>query len=129
MANTRPEWQQYEHIINSTQKSQDYTNMKIKFGNDEYALKYSLRAFMLFEQMLSKPFNVETLTDTYVLFYCFLMASNKPFDITFEQYMDLLDENPETVREFNKWFAEETARQAQITNPEKPKKGAKKARS
>ena len=103
--------------------------MKIKFGNDEYALKYSLRAFMFWEQMMSKPFDVQTLTDTYVLFYCFLMASNKPFDVSFEQYMDLLDENPETVREFNKWFAEETARQAQITNPEKPKKGAKKARS
>lgn len=102
----------------------------IRLGDKEFSLRYSLRAFMLFEQMLSKPFNIETLTDTYVLLYCFLMATNKPFDITFEQYMDLLDENPAAVREFNTWFAEETALQAQAANPEKKdKKGAKKARN
>lgn len=83
---------------------------------------------MFFEQMLSKPFDVQTLTDTYVLFYCFLMASNKPFDVSFEQFMDMLDENHMAVRQFNDWFAEQSALQAQTSNPEKSKKGAKKQR-
>jgi len=103
--------------------------MKIQFGQNEYEIRYTLRAFMFFEQMLSKPFNVETLTDTYVLFYCFLLASNKPFDVTFEQFMDMLDDNHIAVKQFNSWFAEQTALQAQTTNPEKKdKKGAKKQR-
>lgn len=89
------------------------------------SLRYSLRALMFWEQMMSKAFDIQTLTDTYVLFYCFLLASNKPFDISFEQFMDMLDENHNAVREFNTWFREQTELQAQTSNPEKPKKGAK----
>lgn len=104
--------------------------MSIKFGDKEYQLRYTLRAFMFWEQMMNKTFSVETLTDTYVLLYCFLLASNKPFDVTFEQFMDLLDENHAAVKEFNMWFREQTELQAQTSNPEKkPKKGAKKERS
>lgn len=99
--------------------------MNIIFGENKYELKYTLRAFMFWEQMMNKPFSIETLTDTYVLLYCFLLASNKPFDVTFEQFMDMLDENHEAVREFNTWFREQTELQAQRSNPEKPKKGAK----
>ena len=101
--------------------------MSIKFGDKEYELRYTLRAFMFWEQMMNKTFSVETLTDTYVLLYCFLLASNKPFDVTFEQFMDLLDENHGAVKEFNIWFREQTELQAQTSNPEKKgKKGAKK---
>lgn len=100
--------------------------MKIKFGDKEYDLRYTLRALMFWEQMMSKAFDIQTLTDTYVLFYCFLLASNKPFDISFEQFMDMLDENHGAVREFNTWFREQTELQAQTSNPEKSKKGAKK---
>lgn len=102
--------------------------MKIKFGDKEYELKYTLRAFMFWEQMMGKPFDVRTLTDTYVLFYCFLLASNKPFDVNFEEFMDLLDENHLAVKDFNEWFARETELQSQTSNPEKSKKGGKKAR-
>jgi len=91
----------------------------IKFGDKEYKLCYKLKAFMFWEQLMSKPFSVETLTDTYVLFYSFLLASNKPFDVTFEQFMDMLDENHSAVREFNEWFRQQTELQAQIANPEK----------
>jgi len=104
--------------------------MIIRFGNREYELKYTIRAFMYWEQMMSKPFDVKTLTDAYVLFYCFLLASNKPFDVSFEQFMDMLDDNHAAISVFNNWFAEQSALQAQTTNPEKSsKKGGKKAKS
>lgn len=104
--------------------------MTIEFGDKVYQLRYTIRAFMYWEQMMSKPFEVSTLTDAYVLFYCFLLASNKPFDVSFEQFMDMLDENHSAVGKFNEWFAEQSALQAQTTNPEKSsKKGGKKPRS
>ena len=102
--------------------------MKIKFGDQEFELKYTLRAFMFFEQLMNKPFNVETLTDTYVLLYCFLLASNKPFDITFEQFMDMLDDNHLAVRDFNVWFKEQTEIQAQVANPTTENSKKKQAR-
>lgn len=96
--------------------------MKIKFDDKEFDLKYTLRAFMYFEQLMNKPFNVETLTDSYVLFYCFLLASNNPFDYKFEDFIDMLDNNHLAVREFNEWFREQTELQAQVTNPDNSKK-------
>ena len=50
--------------------------MTIK-GQD-YKLKYTLRALFIYEQITGKAFELKTITDEYLFFYCVLMANN-PF--------------------------------------------------
>ena len=57
-----------------------------------YNLKYSNRAIMIFESLTDKPFNIASITDQYIFFYSVLLANNKNFELTFNEFIDKLDE-------------------------------------
>lgn len=48
--------------------------MTIK-GQD-YKLKYTLRALFIYEQITGKAFELKTITDEYLFFYCVLMGTD-----------------------------------------------------
>ena len=52
---------------------------------------------MIFEEVTKKSFAITNLTDTYVYMYCLLTACNDNFVMTFDEFLDELDENPTLV--------------------------------
>ena len=73
--------------------------MTIK-GQD-YKLKYTLRALFIYEQITGKAFELKTITDEYLFFYCVLMANNPDSSLTFEELIEAIDEGrvPELLKE------------------------------
>ena len=67
---------------------------KIKIGEKEYDLRYSLRSLFIFEQITKKAFKIETLLDNYIFFYSMLLASNKDNPIDWDDFIDALDNDP-----------------------------------
>lgn len=64
--------------------------MKLKVGKKSYQLKYGLRAFILFEKMADKPFEVGGMTDWVLFVYAMLLAGTPEAEITLDEFVDIL---------------------------------------
>jgi hypothetical protein len=95
----------------------------ITLAGKDWPVRYSIRALLYFEQIAGKPFKVETMTDTYILMYAFLLASNKSdFVMNFEQFMDAIADDTKPVSQFNEFFTAATKQLQDRDAAEKPKK-------
>lgn len=67
----------------------------------KWKYRYSIRALFYFEKISGKPFAVESLMDSYLLFYCMILAAYKDSSEwpTFDEFLDCIDENPHGVDE------------------------------
>lgn len=72
----------------------------IKIKGIEYKFTITLRAMMLFERITKKPFGINDMTDEYIYLYCLLMANNSDLDMTFEDLIDAMDEDPTIFQQF-----------------------------
>jgi hypothetical protein len=98
--------------------------IKIKIENNEYVVKQSFRSLMLFEEMTGKNANqlTDNLTDLMTLFYCILQAGNKDiFKFSFDQFIDLIDNNQDTIQVFNDYLADLNADTTNTTKQTKKK--------
>lgn len=73
----------------------------------EYKMKYTFRALMLFEQITNKMFTIESLSDELIFFYCILLASNPDNTMTFDEFMDYIDEDPTLLTQFQQFLTDE----------------------
>ena len=61
----------------------------ISLNGKDFSLKYTLRAFFVFESISGYPFQFGKLLDEYILFYSFLIASNKDsFNMEFDEFIE-----------------------------------------
>lgn len=74
----------------------------MKLNNKEYKIKVTLRAMVIFEQIASKPFEISNTLDQFVYFYSLLLANNPECNMTFDDFLDSLDEDPNALMEFKK---------------------------
>ena len=88
----------------------------ISIKNKEYLLKYTLRAFFIFENMTGYSFKFGTVLDEYLLFYSMLLANNAGFDTPFDEFINLCDESPALFKEFKDFFLKEVDLQMQLTS-------------
>ena len=84
----------------------------IKINDTEYKLKYTLRALFIYERITGKSFKFEGLYSEYLLFFSILVANNDNFDITFDEFIDICDEDPKVFNDFREWFVKELEKQA-----------------
>ena len=70
----------------------------------EVELRYSMRALFQYENITGQSFNPKTLQDFCTFFYCVLVSSNKDLDLTFDEFVDYLDEDPSKMSEFAQWL-------------------------
>lgn len=78
--------------------------MKLQIKDKEVELRYTIRSLIMFENIMNKSFNLEDTQDTVVFFYCIILASDKTVDLTFDEYLDMLDENPNIMTDFADWL-------------------------
>lgn len=90
--------------------------MIININNKEINLKYSFRGYMIFEQIANHAFSGNGMSDFILLFYSMMMGSDKELTITFDEFVEWLDMNPEKLQEFSKWITDNITKQNELTN-------------
>jgi hypothetical protein len=107
-----------------TKKKSEY--MKVEIENREIELKYTFRAYMIFEQITEHSFTGSNLSDFITFFYSVLMASDRELAIDFDNFIEWLDDNPDKLNEFTEWMIANTKKQSELSNSKKEVKDEKK---
>lgn len=89
--------------------------MEITINNQTIKLKYSFRGFMAYEQITNEAFKPDGLNSLITLFYSFVMVSDTSLSITFDEFIDWLDENPNKLNDFSNFIAENNERQNSLS--------------
>ena len=92
--------------------------MDVTIKGNTYALKYSFRALMIYENITQKSFNPQGLTDVITFFYSVVVASAKDMALSFDDFIDWIDANPSALNEFSQWLTDVYNHQVGITNKE-----------
>lgn len=101
-------------------------NSMIKIGEQEYKLKYTVRALFIYERLAGKSYDLGELINDYLLLYSILLAVNETFDMKFDDFIDQCDLNPSIFNEFKKWFLTILEQKATLQNQEKEEDTDKK---
>ena len=80
---------------------------KITINGKEYNIKYTIRALFIFEQISGKSFKLESLLDNYLLFYSMLLACNNDNVLTWDEFIDAVDADPNIMNELNRIVEEQ----------------------
>lgn len=78
--------------------------MIVKIKDAEVELKNTFRAMIIYEAIAEKAFKPNGLSELLIYFYSVIMASKKDVDITFDEFMDWVDDNPSSIAEFTDWM-------------------------
>ena len=100
--------------------------MKVVIKEQEIELKKTMRSYMMFESITDKAFAPKTLTDMVTYFYCVVMSSHKGLELTFEEFIDWLDENDGIMQQFTQWLAGVNEIEAGLTKKKRVAKKEKK---
>lgn len=100
--------------------------MKITIKNKEYKVKYTIRALFIFEQITGKPFNISTLFDNYLFFYCLILANNPDDVLGWEDYIEAIDTDKELYSQLTK-VVENYQKQDNLLSGEDEADGQKKS--
>lgn len=85
--------------------------MVISIKQTDIELKQTFRAHIIYEQITGNTFSPKNITDIITFFYSTVMACDKELTVTFEEFVNWLDEQPEKLNEFVTWLTEQDKRQ------------------
>ena len=95
----------------------------ISFNGKDFSLKYTLRAFFVFESISGYPFQFGKLLDEYLLFYSFLIASNKDsFNMAFDEFIGLCENDLTLFEQFKEFILDEIELRSQLAGNDVKKK-------
>lgn len=96
----------------------------IKINGEDYKVKYTIRALFLMEQITGKPFEIKTLLDNYLFFYCMILANNKDKEkiLGWDEFVDALDDDKELMKQLTDIQLEEQKKNELLAD-EKDKEG------
>lgn len=95
--------------------------MKVKIKGKEFELHYSMRSFVIYEEIVGKSLNfddINNLSSIVNLFYANVLATmqynNMNLDLTYNDFWNYIDENggAELISEFSKWYMNQLQAQA-----------------
>ncbi len=86
--------------------------MELTIRDKQYTIKYTLRALFIYEQITGKSFKMQTITDEYIFIYCLILANVPDIEMSFEDFINECDTNPELVISMQKFIAKEMEKQA-----------------
>lgn len=100
--------------------------MIITINNKQFKVKYTIRALFIFEQITGKSFNISTLFDNYLFFYCLILANNPDNVLDFEEYIDAVDSDKGLYQQLTK-AVEEYQKQDNLLSADDEEGGQKKS--
>lgn len=98
--------------------------MKAKIGEREIEMHYSLRMYMLYENIVGESLDytkLESYTTILNLFYCAVLSSMQyhkmELDLKFDEFIDWIDTEGITVlSEFSTWYTENLMLQQELVD-------------
>lgn len=90
--------------------------MKLTIKGKEIELKYTIRAIIIFEKIANKPFQTNSVTDIYLFLYSIILANDTTLNLTFDELINMCDDNPAIIRDFNQFLQDEYNKQAVFDN-------------
>lgn len=90
--------------------------MNITINEKTVSLKYSFRALMIYENITNKSFNPKGISDVVIFFYSVVIATTKDNTITFDDFLDWLDDNPTAINDFSVWLTRVFNTQVDLAN-------------
>ena len=96
--------------------------MKIILKDKEYNVKITLRSYFYFESATNHPFEIKTLMDNYIWMYSMIKANND-CDLTIDEFIDILDEDPTKINELNEIVKIESEKYSLLVNKKDDSKG------
>lgn len=82
--------------------------MNITIKDKNIKIKGGFRAMMLFERILAESGeNISSITSLVQYFWCCVISSKDGEDITYDEFVDWLDENPNEFTNFNEWMSKQ----------------------
>ena len=95
----------------------------ISLNGKEFILKYTLRAFFVFESISGYPFQFGKMLDEFLLFYSFLLAANQEsFKIEFEEFIELCENDLTLFGQFKEFILDEIKLRSQMAGNDVKKK-------
>lgn len=89
--------------------------MEITIKNKTITLKRTFRSLIAYESATGKAFNPKTVTESIMYFYCVIIASDMELELTYDEFMDWLDDNPTALQDFTQWLIEQTEIESKLT--------------
>lgn len=84
--------------------------MKITIKDKEIELRQSLRSLIMYENLTEKAFEPKTFQDILTFLFCIVLTSSKNYSlITFDEFIDFIDENHQVLVDMTKWLNDEFA--------------------
>lgn len=99
--------------------------MTITIKDTEVNIKQTFRSHIIYEQITGNTFSPKNVTDIITFFYSTVMACNPEITIDFNEFLDWLDENPNTLTDFISFLTENDKRQ-QALSPKQDEKATVK---
>lgn len=100
--------------------------MKITINKKKYEVRYTIRAIFLFEQITKAPFEIKTITDSYVFFYCMILANNPENVLEWDDYLNALDRDKTLFEKLNKIMLQQQEQDKMFEDNEKEEDGEEK---
>ena len=95
----------------------------ISLNGKDFSLKYTLRAFFVFESIYGYPFQFGKILDEFLLFYSFLLASNQElFKMEFEEFIELCENDLTLFEQFKEFILDEIKLRSQSAGNDVKKK-------
>lgn len=94
----------------------------IIINGKEYPVRRGLYPMLLWEQVTGKAFQLETMSDSLLYFYCTLLGANESLDLTFEDFADGC--TPDVLKGFKRILSDQVGEM--IAEPEEEASTAKK---
>lgn len=72
---------------------------------NELNLRQTFRAHIIYEQIMGHGFmSSDGLNGVIVLFYSYILGSNRGTAVDYDAFMDWIDDNPEMLTKFSEWI-------------------------
>lgn len=78
--------------------------MEITINDKTIKLKKTFRSVIAYEQAMKKAFNPTTISETIMYFYCVAIASDTTIELTYDEFINWLDDNPTAIKDFTEWL-------------------------
>lgn len=81
-------------------------NNCVEINGRSYKIKNTLRSIFIFERITEKPFKTETMLDNYIYLYSVILACNPDDPLSWDEFINAVDENPSIGEHINRIMAE-----------------------
>ena len=86
----------------------------ILINGKEYKIKYGIRAMLIHEQITQKPFSLDNMNEQLVFLYSCLLAADNELNMSYEEFLDAVDEDMSIIIRFGQYLAEQQKKEKNI---------------